>query len=672
MVVGASNDIQKPGGKILKNILDGGFEGDLYVSNPKEDQVQGVQSYRDLTHIPQVDLAILAVAARHCKGVIDFLAHKRDTKAFIVISAGFSEESHAGAQLEQEIVDILNETGACMIGPNCIGVINTAYNGCFTKPTPKLHPDGVDFVSGSGAMAVYIMESAIPHGLIFNSVYSVGNSAQLGVEDLLEYLDKSFDPQSSSRVKLLYLEAISKPDKLLKHASSLVRKGCRIAAIKAGASEAGGRAASSHTGALANPDIAVDALFNKAGIVRCYSREELATLGGIFMHKRLAGPNLAIITHAGGPAVMLTDVLSDGGLNVPELTGPIADELMTNLHPGSSTANPIDILATGSVNELDACIEFAEKRFSQIDGMVVIFGSPGLFSVEPAYDLLHEKMKTCTKPIYPVLPSTFNAHKEIERFLSKGHINFPDEVAFGNALVLAYHSDEPTSFDHLPDEKYDAIRQIIERAPEGYLPPDIVQDLLDAAGIDRVAETVLTEPEAVTACLQEIPFPWVMKVIGPVHKSDIGGVVLDVKDEIIAHKEFERLMSLEKATGVLVQPMLSGQELFIGAKSEDDFGHLVLCGLGGIFIEVLKDVNAGLVPLNQTEIVTMVGKLRGFKLLEGTRGQDGIDLEAFYRNIAGVSSLVDAAPEIVEMDLNPLLGTLDQVVAVDARIRIKK
>jgi len=148
VVVGASNDIQKPGGKILKNILDGGFEGDLYVSNPKEDQVQGVQSYRDLTHIPQVDLAILAVAARHCKGVIDFLAHKRDTKAFIVISAGFSEESHAGAQLEQEIVDILNETGACMIGPNCIGVINTAYNGCFTKPTPKLHPDGVDFFSG--------------------------------------------------------------------------------------------------------------------------------------------------------------------------------------------------------------------------------------------------------------------------------------------------------------------------------------------------------------------------------------------------------------------------------------------------------------------------------------------------------------------------------------------
>ena len=329
VVVGASQDIGKPGGKLLKNILDGDFKGELFASNPKEDEVQGIKSYRNVEDLPQVDLAILAIAAKYCISVVDFLARQRGTKAFIIISAGFSEENEVGAELEHKLVDILEETGSCLIGPNCIGVINTSYSGCFTLPIPKLDPKGVDFVSGSGATAVYTMESAIPQGLTFNSVYSVGNSAQLGVEDLLEYLDESFDPETSSRVKLLYMESVNKPQMLLKHARSLIRKGCRIAAIKAGYSEAGSRAASSHTGALATPEVAVNALFKKAGIVRCHSREELATLGSLFMHKELTGKNIAIITHAGGAAVMLTDVLSNGGLNVPQIEGPKADELLS-------------------------------------------------------------------------------------------------------------------------------------------------------------------------------------------------------------------------------------------------------------------------------------------------------------------------------------------------------
>ncbi|MBT5425052.1 MAG: CoA-binding protein, partial [Bacteroidetes bacterium] len=423
VVVGASEDIEKPGGKILKNLLDGRFKGKLFASNPKQDSVQGVRSFKKMEDIPQVDLAILAIASKYCKAVVDFLARQRETRAFIIISAGFSELDEEGGRLEKDIVDILDETGACLLGPNCIGVINTQYNGCFTLPTPKLNPDGVDFVSGSGATAVFIIETAIPNGLVFNSVYSVGNSAQLGVEDFLEYLDESFDPDNSSKVKLLYLEVIKKPEKLLKHASSLIRKGCRIAAIKAGSSDAGGRAASSHTGALANSDVAVDALFRKAGIVRCYSRAELATIGGIFMHKKLKGPNIAIITHAGGPAVMLTDVLSEGGLNVPELTGPVAEELLTYLHDGSSVSNPIDLLATGSVDQLEACMDFIDKRFDQIDGMVVIFGSPGLFSVDSVYTMLDRKMNTCQKPVFPVLPSTQNAKHEIDNFLNKGRVN---------------------------------------------------------------------------------------------------------------------------------------------------------------------------------------------------------------------------------------------------------
>jgi len=671
VVVGASNDISKPGGKLLKNLLDGNFKGELFASNPKEDEVQGVKNFRVMEDIPQVDLAILAIAAKYCTGVVEFLAHQRGTKAFIIISAGFSEENEEGRILEEQIVKVLDETGSCLIGPNCIGVINTSYSGCFTMPIPKLNPNGVDFISGSGATAVYVMELAIPQGLTFSSVYSVGNSAQLGIEDMLEYLDENFDSKSSSRVKLLYLEAVNKPQKLLKHASSLIRKGCRIAAIKAGSSEAGSRAASSHTGALANPDTAVDALLRKAGIVRCYSREELAVLGALFMHKELKGPNMAIITHAGGPAVMLTDILSDGGLKVPAITGPKADELLSHLYPGSSVSNPIDILATGKEEQLSACMEFADEHFDEIDGMAVIFGSPGLFSVDQIYDLLDEKMDVCKKPVYPILPSIINAREEIDHFLSKGRINFPDEVALGRALVQAFHTPEPAIEESLPEINKEKIREIIDGATEGYLNPGSVKALLDAAGIPAAKEIVVSKEKELSSAVDDIAFPLVMKVVGPLHKSDVGGVVLNVNSAEQAKVEFCRLMDIQGATAVLLQQMLTGQELFIGAKEEGDFGHLVMCGLGGIFIEVLKDVQSGLTPLSQKEVDGMLSGLKGRKLLEGTRGQAGINIDLFKDCIRRVSALVSVAPEIAEMDLNPLLGSLEKVIAVDARIRIK-
>ena len=312
VVVGGSEDLFKPGGKILKNILDGKFNGNLFVVNPKQDLVQGVRSYRDLKEIPRVDLAILAIQAKLCLPAVELLVREKNTKAFIIISAGFSEAGEEGRKVESEIARIINDAGGTLIGPNCIGVISPYYNGIFTTPVPRLSRKGCDFVSGSGATAVFIFESAIPKGVNFSSVFSVGNSAQTGVEDVLEYWDNTFDPENSSMVKLIYVESIREPDKLLHHASSLISKGCRIAAIKAGTSEAGSRAASSHTGAIASSDSAVEALFRKAGIVRCAGREELTTVASVFFYKHLKGRNIAIITHAGGPAVMLTDALSAG------------------------------------------------------------------------------------------------------------------------------------------------------------------------------------------------------------------------------------------------------------------------------------------------------------------------------------------------------------------------
>jgi len=673
VVVGGSDNINKPGGKVLRNLIDGNFNGDLYVTNPKKDEVQGIKSYKDPNDLPEVDLAILAIAANLCPETTKILTEKKNTRAFIILSAGFSEESEEGAKIEQEVVDNINKVNGSLIGPNCIGVLNQNYNGVFTTPIPKLESKGVDFISGSGATAVFIMESGIPKGLTFSSVYSVGNSAQMGVEDILKDMDENFDPKKSSRVKLLYIESINKPQMLLKHASSLIRKGCKIAAVKAGGSEAGSRAASSHTGALASSDAAVNALFHKAGIVRCYGREELTTVASIFMHPELKGKNIAIITHAGGPAVMLTDALSNNGLDIPPIESSEKENLLEELFPGSSVENPIDFLATGTAEQLGKIIDYCDQKFDNIDGMAVIFGSPGLFPVYDVYDLLDEKMKTSKKPIYPILPSVVNVKDEIDHFISKGRINFPDEVLFGRALAKVYNTPEPVAEKiDVPEVDKTKIRSIVEAADNGYIAPDKVQELMDAAGINRAGEAVVDNKEDAVKEAERLGLPVVMKVVGPVHKSDVGGVALDVNDKETVASEFERMIKIKDTTGILIQPMLKGTEIFIGAKKEGNFGHMVLCGLGGIFIEVLKDVNSAIAPVEKDEARKMIRNLKSYGIIKGTRGQEGVNEDQFAEAVMRVSALVDAAPEIAEMDLNPLLGNPKQVVAVDARVRIEK
>ena len=673
VVVGGSDNINKPGGKVLKNLIDGDFKGNLYVTNPKKEEVQGIKSYKDPNDLPEVDLAILAIAAKLCPDAVRTLTEKKNTKAFIILSAGFSEESEEGAEIEKEVVNIINKVNGSLIGPNCIGVLNQNYNGVFTTPIPKLDSKGVDFISGSGATAVFIMESGMPKGLTFSSVYSVGNSAQMGVEEILKNMDESYDPGTSSKVKLLYIESIKKPQMLLKHAASLIRKGCKIAAIKAGGSEAGSRAASSHTGALASSDAAVDALFQKAGIVRCYGREELTTVASIFMHPELKGKNIAIITHAGGPAVMLTDALSNNGMEIPPIESPEKASLLEELFPGSSVENPIDFLATGTAEQLGKIIDYCDQKFDNIDGIAVIFGSPGLFPVYDVYDLLDEKMKTSKKPIYPILPSVINVEDEINHFISKGRINFPDEVLFGKALTKVYNTPEPVAEKiDIPEVDKTKIRSIIDNADNGYIAPDKVQELMDAAGINRAGEAVVNNKEDAVKEAERLGLPVVMKVVGPVHKSDVGGVALDVNDKETVASEFERMMKIKDTTGVLIQPMLKGTEIFIGAKKEGNFGHMVLCGLGGIFIEVLKDVNSAIAPVEKEEARKMIRNLKSYGIIKGTRGQEGVNEDQFAEAVMRVSALVDAAPEIAEMDLNPLLGNPKEVVAVDARVRIEK
>ena len=669
-VIGASENTAKPGGKVLENLLQGNFAGPIYAVNKKPVGVKGAIYVSQLEDLPPVDLAILAIPASACLEVVNVLG-QRGTGGFIIFSAGFGEAGSEGVAHEKALVDAVNRHGATLIGPNCVGIINKHYKGAFTTPIPQYTANGCELISGSGATAVFIMEAAESTGLKFSNVYSIGNGAQTGVEEILEYLDQTFDPASSPRIKLLYLENISNPKKFLTHAVSLIDKGCHIAAIKAGFSEAGSRAASSHTGAMATSDAVIRALFKKGGIVYCSSREELINTACVWQNKPLRGKNIAIITHAGGSAVMLTDALTSLGMQVPPIPEEKGALLLPKLHPGSSVANPIDFLATGTAKQLGQIITFCED-LEEIDGMAVVFGSPGLFNVADVYEMLDRKMKKCSKPIYPVLPSLVNAAQEIKHFLAKGHVNFSDEVSLGRALAYVHGCPAP-SYGHgqLAEINVAEIKQIVAAAPNGYLDADSVNHILQLAGIAVARQEVCkTLPDVIAAC-ENLNFPLVLKVVGPVHKTDVGGVSLNINSEVFLTKEFYRLMAIPGAEAVLLQEMASGHEMYCGAAKKEPFGHLILCGLGGIFVEILEDVAQGLAPLNVEEATAMVRSLKVYPLFKGYRGKPGINEAAFVDAVVRIATLVNQVPEIAELDVNPFKCNAQSVVAVDARMRIE-
>jgi acetate---CoA ligase (ADP-forming) len=670
VIVGASNDTSKPGGKVLFNILKNNFAGKIFGVNPKEREVQGVPCFANCNLIPEVSLAIIAIPANQVEGVMEILAYQKKCKAFILFSAGFSETGAEGKCLEKRCVKIINDVGGTLIGPNCIGVITGTYKGVFAGPIPAYDPKGCDCVSASGATMVYILEMAIPRGLKFRDIFSVGNSAQVGVEDVLQYWDETFDEKRSSKIKLLYMEQITDPKRFLKHARSLVNKGCRIAAIKSGNTEAGSRAVSSHTGALAGSNSAVSALFRKAGIIRCYSRVELVYVAAIFTIPPLKGDRIAVITHAGGPGVMLTDILVKNGMKVPQLRGDKSAMLLSKLHHGSTVSNPIDFLATGTAEQLGEILDAVENDFEEIDAAVVVFGTTGMWSVDDVYMLLHEKMRTSRKPIFPILPSAIQAAEEVSHFQSMGHVNFTDEVSFGYVLSRVNKMKPPFPEAVLPKVQKTKAREIIDQSPKGYLQPGQVFELLQSAGIATVAQAVVSSKVEAFLVAKEMGFPLVLKVSGILHKSDSGGVVPGITSFQSLETVFEKLIAMPGANGVIMQQQLTGSEIYVGAKAEDKFGHQVLCGLGGIFIEIFKDISSGLAPVGRDEAISMIRHLRSYPLIKGIRGKEGVNEELIVDAILKISALLQVVPEITEMDINPLIGNSTSLIAVDARICI--
>lgn len=674
VVVGGSADVQKMGGATLYN-LKSTFKGDIFIVNSDGcDSIFGFPCYQKIRDIPYVECAVLCIPAASCVDAVDELVNKKGCKAIIILSGGFRESGPDGADAENKIKEICAKSEVSLFGPNSTGLITHSYAATFRKPIPTLVPEGASLISASGSTIVYIIETARHFGLPIESVFSVGNSAQTGVEDILQYIDENYTPGLSPRVLMIYIESISRPDRLLKHASSLIRKGIRICAIKSGTSDSGSKAASLHTGAIASSDKAVDALFKKAGIVRCYSRTELVFLASAMMLPELKGNRIAVITSAGGPAILQTDFFAASGIEIPKIEGPAADNLLRRLNVGSSITNPIDLMTDGTPEQLSEVIDFCENDCPQIDAMTVIWGNPDTVSDDAFYDILLDKFKICSKPIYVVLASSVITSELMESFHNKGAITFPDEVFLAKALVkiTESHNFDSESISLPPVDK-NRIREVIDNNHNGYLQPEQVLILLDAAGIPRVTEASAYSVDEALEAVREIGgYPLVMKVVGPEHNYLSSGTTLNVREDLIMKNEFERMMKIPGAECVLFQKMLSGIEIFIGAKKEGNFGHLVMCGMGGVFVEVLNDISIGLAPFSKEEVDSMIHSLKAFPILNGLSRGEGVNLDLLNEIIRRISALCISAPEIQELEINPLLGDKESLTSVNARVFINK
>jgi acetyltransferase len=664
VVVGGSDNFKSPGGKVLQNLI-ASFDGRISVLNPKHKKIQGLDSFATVAELSPVDMAIFAIPARFIPPLVGELGHSKQTKAFIVLSAGFAEDSPKGKALEAELLAQVQKVGGQLIGPNCIGLITPNFNAAFTTPIPKPAPNGIDLISSSGATAVFIMEMAMKQGLHINNLYSVGNAAQIGIEEVLAHLDTLPNECEQSHLKLLYLESLRDPTMFLKHARSLVSKGYRVLVLKAGRTQAGSRAASSHTGALASPDVAVDSLFQKAGVLRCENRQELVSMAILYTLGVNEGLNIGIVTHAGGPAVILTDALASQGFTVPELRN---DSLAGVLLPGSSVGNPIDILATGKRSELNAALHWLVYHCEEVDSVVVIFGSPGLNSVSDEYALILEYLHNSPKPIYPILPSVLNANDEMQAFVAGGGVFFYDESVFAAALGRAARAELPSSHT----QNFETPQRILLANFGGgaYLSARETEHLLAWAGIRQATAREVHTLEAAKKVACEIGFPLVIKVIGPVHKTEMGGVVLNIQNLRALQAAYKRLSTIVGVSGILIQTMHTGMELYVGGKREAQFGNLLLFGQGGIYLESIQDTACLLGPVSENEVLAAFRKLRVFPIWNGLRRQKGIPLNELARIICQVSLLLEVYPQIVELDLNPLIVHNDEIVVVDARIRL--
>ncbi|MPZ53522.1 MAG: GNAT family N-acetyltransferase [Acidimicrobiia bacterium] len=684
-VIGASTDPHSIGGRLFSNLLSTNLTGPLYPVNPNARVVNSVRAYDSVLDIPdQVDLAFIVVPAPLVADVLRECA-EAGVRGVVVISAGFGEIGNDEG--ERELLDLVRSAGMRMIGPNCMGLLNTDpavnLNGTFA---PFYPPAGnVAMSSQSGALGIAILDYANTANLGISQFVSVGNKADVSGNDLL----LAWEDDPNTDVILLYLESFGNPRKFSRIARRIGRKK-PIAAVKSGRSEAGIRAASSHTGALASSDVAVDALFHQAGVIRVDTIEELFDVATLLAHQPIpSGDRIGIVTNSGGPGILATDALAAQGLRTPEFSEDLQEKLAKRLPPEASPRNPVDLIASGSAEGFSGSVSDILTS-GEVDAVLVIYvptTSDGLGDVARA---LREVQDGYDGDV--TLLSVFMQADGETGLLNQGDPKrripsflFPEAAAeaLGRAIRHGkWRQRDPGKIRRFDDIDVVMARRVVDAGLEdleeggGWLEPEDVDALLDCFGISLPRAMVATDADEAVEIAADIGGPVVLKVVSSeaLHKSDVGGVALEIEGEDEVRAAFEDVISkVNRADGVLVQEFVhGGHEVIVGMTQDPNFGPLVLFGLGGITVELLGDVAFRIHPLTDADTAEMVRSIKGFPLLEGYRNEPSGDIEALEETLSRVSTMISAVPEIAEMDMNPvmILEPGEGVRVVDTRIKL--
>lgn len=686
-VIGTSRKDGTIGREILRNLVDHGFNGPVYPVNPNAQYVHSIKCFPSISAIPDpVDLAIIVIPNELVLPVVEECGEK-GVKGIVVISAGFKEIGEKGAKLEEELVKIIKRYGIRLVGPNCMGVINTdsniRMNATFAVSRPL--KGVVGFMSQSGALGNIILDYAKALKIGFSKFVSMGNKADVSGNDLLE--DFELDPNVD--IILMYLESFGNPRKFTMIARNLAKKK-PIIAVKAGRTYAGAMAASSHTGALAGLDVAVDALFEECGVLRATSVEELFDYAMGFTNQPLPqGNRVAIVTNAGGPGIMATDACVSLDLEMSNLEDNTKEILLKNLPEEASIANPIDILGDGGPKRYKLTLDTVLND-PNVDAVIAIFVPPLMSKPLEIAKAISEVSQKYDKPVLGCFmgrEAVIESIHELEKNNIPAYL-FPESAAKTIAAMYRYkkwRERKEGPIKQFPVDKA-KVKMIFDKAKSkglGYLPQSDVRQVLEAYGFLFSKSKLASSEDDAVKIADEFGYPVVIKVESPdiVHKSDVGGVVLDLRDEGELRNGYRDLMNRieEKATdaeikGILVNEMVKGgKETILGMTLDASFGPLIMFGLGGIYVEVLKDVNFRITPVSDLDAEDMVSSLKGSALLKGVRGEAPVDTEAIKEHIQRLSRLVEDFYEIEELDINPFVVFEEgkKPIVLDARIKIK-
>jgi acetyl coenzyme A synthetase (ADP forming)-like protein len=676
-IIGANRERGKIGSEILHNVTAGGFTGRLFAVHPTATSIDGVPACPSVTAIPgEVDLAVICVPCAQVGPVVDECIAK-GVKALVIVSAGFGETGAAGRKREQEILAKVRTAGIRMIGPNCMGIINTdpaiRLNATFSPVAPT--EGRVAFSTQSGALGLAILDYVRQLNLGISTFVSVGNKADVSGNDLIQYW--ADDPRTD--VILLYLESFGNPRRFAQIARRVAGKK-PIVAVKSGRSQAGARAASSHTGALAASDVVVDALFREAGIIRTSTLEDLFDVAALLAHQPVpAGSRVAILSNAGGPAILAADACEAQGLALAALTDTTRDELKRFLPAAASTGNPVDMIASATAAQYERATRTLLAD-ATVDSVLVIFIPPLVTQPE---DVARAIVAGAAGASKPVLANFISSHGAPPALAPIPSYRFPEAAVTALARAAAYgrwRRQPKGSIPELPSVQRQAARDIIDAAlarGEGWLMPDEAQRLMGAMGIGTAPARLVFNADEAVAAARDIGYPVALKAAGPeiLHKTEVGGVVLGLSEDASVRSAFDELASRldDTMTAAVVQRMVpGGVELLVGGVVDPTFGPLVACGTGGVLVDLLADTGFRLHPLTDSAAEEMVGALKSVRLLRGSRGHPPADERAVVETLLRVSALMAIAPEIQELDINPLKVLGRGVIALDVRVRVSQ